>query len=79
MTLNKLLSTLNKRLAGRPSEFSWIDKADGSQIAAVHVDGKLFATWEAQLANKPVFDGVTPRGPRDYRGLKFFDGPAGTN
>jgi len=79
MTLEQLIWAIEGRLAGRKCTMSWLDRSDGSQVGAAKADGKLFATWEAELVNAPVFDGKTPRGPKCYHSLRFFDCAAGNN
>lgn len=81
LSLDKLMAELTARLAGRECTVSWIDRYDGSQLAVVRVSGKLFAAWTADLESPPVFDGKTPRGPKRYHSLRFYDGPeiAGSN
>ncbi len=79
MTLDELNASLEVRLAGRNSTIRVHDNWDGSQSAIALVDGQLFASWRAELAKVPVFDGKTARGPKNYHSLRFFDEPAGAN
>ncbi len=48
------------------------DCPDGSGDAFLVLDGIVRATWSARLINQVPRDGVTPRGPREYYGLRFF-------
>lgn len=79
MTITALMTALRSRLGTADVTISWLDKRDGSQVAAAQVGGRLFATWKGRIVNPQKHDGITPRGPKDYHSLQFFDNADGTN
>lgn len=76
MNLDALTSQINARAKRRKVTLSWLDRSDGSQLGSAFADGKLLCTWTAELVTVSILDGVTPRGPKDYHSLQFFDGEA---
>ncbi len=70
-TLDQLLEILKARF-GDDFVIAQREFGDGSSQAVLTFEGKLRASWRAQLVNMPPRDGVTPRGPKEYYDLKFY-------
>jgi len=68
------LCALLKAKFGKDFTITHRDCPDGSGDAYLVVDGVRRATWSARLINKDVpRDGITPRGPREHYGIRFFE------
>ena len=75
LPLDDLMAAIEERVVDTDYAIRAHDYWDGSQSAILTVDGALVASWRAELAAPPVWDGVTPRGARRYHSLTFHDGP----
>lgn len=72
LTLDQLCDKLRQEI-GTEFTITWQEFHDGSSQCIAEVRGKVAAQWFGRLANDEVpIDGVTPRGPKEYFGLRFF-------
>ncbi len=72
MTLDELSATLKARF-GEDFFITRRERGDGTGEAVLTVNDVCRATWCVRLVNPQPRDGVTPRGPREYYGLRFFE------
>lgn len=73
MTLEELMEILKAKFVGHwdDIEITSREHGDGSSDAEARIDGKIVATWSADLIVMPPRDGITPRGPKVYHSLLF--------
>jgi hypothetical protein len=71
LSLDQLCKQLSARF-GDEFEITQREHGDGTSEAILEVDGALRASWRGRLKNAPVYDGTTPRGPKEYYDLQFF-------
>lgn len=72
LSLDELCATIASRF-GEKFEVTQVEHGDGSSEALLTIDGALRASWRARLANPPPRDGITPRGPKEYYDLQYFE------
>lgn len=72
MKLDELVARITNVCGDKTPIMSWVDHFDGSQEGIALLDGYVMASWKATLVAAPVFDGVTPRGPKNYHSLEIF-------
>lgn len=70
-TLDELTDMVSSRL-GSKCLYTWRDFPDGSSHHIATINGEVRASWVARLKNSTPIDGKTPRGPKEYYGLKFY-------
>jgi hypothetical protein len=72
MVLDQLIDALKKQ-GVEGGNYYQREHRDGSSETILIFEGVLRASWRARLISMPPRDGVTPRGPKEYYDLKFYE------